>query len=122
MTRMLHGEQALADVEAASKALFSGDVRSLDATMLGEVFADVPHSTHAKSKLEGEGLALLEFLLETTLVKSKREAREFLGNGAVLVNGEKVKPEHRLTSSDLLHNRTILLRRGKKSWHATMWE
>lgn len=118
MTRWVHGADLLSRVENATQALFSGEVRGLDEDMLDEVFADVPHSTHAKSLLEGEGLSLVELLPETTLVKSKREAREFLANGAVSVNGARVEAEHKLTMRELLHGKVVLLRRGKKSWHA----
>jgi tyrosyl-tRNA synthetase len=97
-------------------------VKSLDQAMLEEVFADVPHSMHAKASLDGEGADLTDLLAQTTLAKSKREAREFIGNGAVMINGEKADATRRLKSSDLLHGRTILLRRGKKNWHATRWE
>lgn len=121
MTDLVHGPSELDRVERASQALFSGDVRGLDATMLTEVFADVPHSSHLRKNLEGEGMSLVDLLPETTLAKSKREAREFLGSGAVAVNGEKAEPERRLRTSDLLHGRMILLRRGKKLWHATEW-
>jgi hypothetical protein len=39
------------------------------------------------------------------------------------VNGEKVPDDYALTSSDLLARAAcILLRRGKKNWHATRWE
>ncbi|MHC5065996.1 MAG: S4 domain-containing protein, partial [Planctomycetota bacterium] len=58
---------------------------------------------------------------ETSLAKSKREAREFLGNKAIAVNGEKVSADYRLQSGDLLHGKTILLKRGKKLWHASLW-
>ena len=122
MTKMLHGEKALADVEAATKALFSGDVRRLDQTMLEEILADVPNTTHDKTLLEAEGVSLVELLPLTSLAQSKREAREFLGNGAVMVNGERIEADRRLTGRDLLHGMTILLRRGKKSWHATRWQ
>jgi tyrosyl-tRNA synthetase len=122
MTEMIQGPTELKRVEAASSALFSGDVKLLDQAMLQEVFADVPHSTHAKALLDGEGADLSDLLPQTTLAKSKREAREFLGNGAVMINGEKAEATRRLKSSDLLHGRTILLRRGKKNWHATRWE
>jgi tyrosyl-tRNA synthetase len=121
VTAMLHGEEQVRHVEAASQALFSGDVKQLDEAMLREVFADVPHSTHEKSTLEGEGVSLVELLPQTSVANSKREAREFLANGAVSVNGEKVDLEAKLTTSDLLHGTTILLRRGKKNWHATKW-
>ena len=121
MTRLLHGESALNSVEAASQALFSGNVREIDEAMLDEVLADVPHSTHDKASLEGEGVALADLLPQTTLAVSKREAREFLNSGAVAVNGEKVDAAYRLSMRDLLHGRTILLKRGKKHWHATRW-
>jgi tyrosyl-tRNA synthetase len=122
ITRLVHGEAELSKAEAASTALFSGDVRSLSQDLLREVFADVPHTQHAKQQLEGEGLALVELLPQTSLASSKREARQFLEAGAVLVNGEKASVDQRLTSASLLHGQTILLKRGKKQWHATRWE
>jgi hypothetical protein len=42
--------------------------------------------------------------------------------GAVLVNGARASVDQRLTRAELLHGRTILLKRGKKLWHATRWE
>ncbi len=121
MTAMVHGRSELDRAIAASKALFSGDVRGLDEQTLNEVFAEAPSTEHSCALLEGDGLELVELLPETSLAKSKREAREFLGNGAVSVNGEKVAAEYRLTTSDLLHGTLLLLRRGKKNWHATRW-
>jgi tyrosyl-tRNA synthetase len=122
MMMMIHGPTELQKSEKAAGALFSGEVRDLDAAMLDEVFADVPNSTHAKATLGGEGVDLVELLTLTSLVKSKREAREFLSGGAVAINGEKAAADRKLTANDLLHGRTILLRRGKKNWHATRWE
>jgi tyrosyl-tRNA synthetase len=121
MTRMIHGESELAKVEAATQALFGGDVTAIAEDMLREVFADVPHSEHDRAQLAGEGVALVELLAQTTLVASKREAKQFLETGAVSVNGVKAGAALRLTSSDLLHGHTILLKRGKKNWHATHW-
>ncbi len=87
-----------------------------------EVFADVPHSTHDKSLLAGAGVSAVDVLVQTSLAGSKREAREFLGNGAVAINGTRADADLCLTTADLLHAHTILLRRGKKRWHATRWE
>jgi tyrosyl-tRNA synthetase len=122
LTRLVHGDGELTKVEAASQALFSGDVRSLSAELLLDVFADVPNTEHAKALLEGEGVSLLELLPQTTLASSKREARQFLESGAVLVNGEKARVDQRLTQAELLHGQSILLKRGKKLWHATRWQ
>jgi tyrosyl-tRNA synthetase len=122
LTRDIHGASELTKAEAASQALFSGDVRSLSPELLAEVFADVPHTQHAKQQLEGAGLALIELLPHTSLASSKREARQFLEAGAVQVNGEPATLELRLNPGHLLHGHTLLLKRGKKLWHATRWE
>jgi tyrosyl-tRNA synthetase len=122
ITRLVHGDAELTKAQAASTALFMGDVRALSPELLREVFADVPHTQHAKTQLEGDGLQLLELLPQTSLASSKREARQFLEAGAILVNGEKATLDQRLTSATLLHGQTILLKRGKKQWHATRWE
>jgi len=119
LTELVHGAPELARVEAASEALFGGKIKGLDERTLSEVFADVPHSDHPRSLLEGEGLLAVDLLVQTTLASSKREARQFLQSGAVAVNGERVGLERRLTRSDLLHGARILLRRGKRQWHAT---
>lgn len=118
MTTLIHGETECNRSRSASVALFSGAVRELDEKLLGEVFADVPASSLPKSQLEGEGLDLVELLPGTSLASSKREARQFLEQGAVSVNGEKINLERRLVNDDLLHGSTVLLRRGKKAWHA----
>ncbi|MEM6985961.1 MAG: tyrosine--tRNA ligase [Pseudomonadota bacterium] len=121
MTRMLHGADQLEAVENANQALFGGDVKSLESGMLDDVFADVPNSDHAKSMLGGEMASLVELLPQTALATSKRQAREFLQNGAVSVNGEKAGVDRVLSADDLLHGRTVLIRRGKKNWHALRW-
>jgi tyrosyl-tRNA synthetase len=66
-------------------------------------------------------VSLLELLPLTSLVTSKREARQFLESGAVSVNGEKAGLLTKLTQSDLVHGKAILLKRGKKNWHHTRW-
>ncbi|MGF1526600.1 MAG: tyrosine--tRNA ligase [Candidatus Competibacterales bacterium] len=122
ITQLLHGEGATAAVEQASQVLFGkGELRSLSPELLQDVFADVPHSEHPKDQLSGEGLALVDLLPATSLAESKRQAREFLANGAVAVNGERVEADTRLQAEQLLHGSWILLRRGKRHWHATRW-
>jgi tyrosyl-tRNA synthetase len=123
LTARLHGEDELRRVEAASDAVFgSGDVRALDAATLADVVADLPNTTERRSELEGEGVALADLLPRTPLASSKREAREFLRSGAVSWNGRKAGEGDRVTSSELLPGAVLLLRRGKKAWHAVLWE
>src|SRR5690606_26498772 len=119
-TRFLHGDVGLARALAATQALFSGEVGDLDEATLLEAFAAAPSSEHQLSALS-EGLPLVELLPLTTLAKSKREAREFLSNGAISLNGHRANADTRVTSRELLHGKIALLRRGRKAWHVTRW-
>ncbi len=121
VTEMLHGKTEMEAAEAAGKALFSGEIASLPEATLREVFAEVPSSEHAKASLEGDGIALIDLLVTTKLAASKRESKDFLTQGSVLVNGRKVGPDDKVRTSDLLFGHTIAIRRGKKNWHITRW-
>ncbi len=120
-TALIHGDDEAQQAEKAAAALFSGDVSSLDERTLNDVFAGAPTSQHPRATLSGEGVSPVDLLVETGLAKSKREAREFLSNGSVSINGEKVGPDDRLNDHRLLHGSVMLLRRGKKNWHVTRW-
>jgi len=119
MTDLLHGSGERRQVETASEALFGGgDPRSVSESVLSQVVEDLPHSDHGSDDLSA-GMPLLELLPDTSLAGSKREAREFLKNGAIWVNGEKVPADRILGQEDLLPGGIVLLRRGKKNWHAS---
>lgn len=122
MTELLHGPGERAQAENAAQALFSGELQQLDAQTFAEVLRGTPTSVHARSRLGEEGLLLVDVLTETTLCKSKREAREFLQGGAVLMNGRRVSLDDRLRGEDLLHGAFAAFRRGKKLWHLTEWK
>jgi len=85
------------------------------------VVAELPQSVEPRASLAGKGASLVDVLPRTTLASSKREAREFLRTGAVSVNGRRAEEAARLGEPDLLAGGVVLLRRGKKLWHATLW-
>ncbi len=120
VTDTLHGKTEADNAVAAGKALFSGDIGNLPFATLNEIFASVPSSNHDKAQL-GVGVPLLDMLVTTQLAKSRSEAKEFLSNGSVSVNGRKVALQDSLSSADLLHGEIIAIRRGKKNWHITRW-
>lgn len=119
-TKILHGPEAMAQAEAAGKALFSGDVASLDEQTLKEVLADVPSSEMDRADLAG-GYDPVELLKEIGLASSNREAREFLAEGSVSVNGDKLAAGVSLGEGHLLHGSLMAIRRGKKKWHLVRW-
>jgi tyrosyl-tRNA synthetase len=122
MTELLHGLSEREGAEAAAQALFSGEISSLSEATLREALSSAPTSTHGKTRLFGDGFSLLDALAETGLCKSKREAREMLEKGSVLVNGRRAGIEDKLTADSLLFGTLIALRRGKKNWHLLRFE
>jgi tyrosyl-tRNA synthetase len=117
VTEFVHGADGLARAEAATKALFSGDISGLSRENVEELFASAPSVTLPKVRLAEPGASLLELLVEGAVVKSKRESREFLEQGAILVNGERAAVDTLVGESSLRFGEVLLVRRGKKNWY-----
>lgn len=117
LTELLHGSEARLAAEHTTEALFSGNVGKLSQAAIEDAFGAAPKFELTLAELEGPGLSLVELLVRVEAASSKREARTFLESGAVLLNGEKAKPDATLLRAGLLHDRYVLLRRGKKNWH-----
>ena len=104
----LHGEAAYEEALKISKALFSGNIKELTASQIEMGFGDLPSTENGNN-------TLVDTLIELKLASSRREAREFIRNGAVSLNGDKVTDEALVLSSDLaIEGKFIVLRRGKK--------
>jgi tyrosyl-tRNA synthetase len=116
LTELLHGKNGLRDAILASEALFSGRVKELSLSLLGEAFSAAPSSNFERGRLEA-GISIIDLMKETQVAKSNREARQFVQSGAVSINGEKVGEDCVLNEDALLHDAVVLLRRGKKTWH-----
>ncbi|MGY5450662.1 tyrosine--tRNA ligase [Agarivorans sp. MS3-6] len=118
VTRLVHGEEGLASAERITQALFSGDLASLSESDLEQLAQDGLPTT----RLEQNELSLVELLTTTELAKSNKMAREFIGNGAVSVNGEKLTdPQLTLLASDALYGKYSVVKRGKKLFSLVVW-
>jgi tyrosyl-tRNA synthetase len=115
---LVHGATETERAEHAAAALFSEEVSGLDERSLLDVFADAPSTIVARSRLDGQGLSLLDLLVETGLARSKGQARTLVGQGGVSVNNRRVE-DAALTvgTHDLVAGRYVVLRRGKKDYH-----
>ena len=122
VTELVHGKEGLAQAEAATQALFSGDVRGLDENAVATLFKSAPSTTLPRARLQAPGGDIVGLLVEGAVVKSKREAREFLEQGAISVNGERAALTSTFAEESLLFGRLLLVRRGKKSWHVLRFE
>lgn len=111
LIRIMHGDEMLTYVEKMSDILFNGDISTLSVRDLLASLDGVPSIT-----IEGEK-SLLDALVETTLVASKREAREMVQGNAIFVNGAKVSDVgYFLSRENALEKRLIVLRKGKKKY------
>ena len=117
LTELVHGREGLAAATKASQQLHSGDLTSLNATQLLEMFADVPSTVLDKTRLEGEGLNILEAFVEAGLAQSKGAARRLCQQGGAYVNDQRAEDFNAtLTASHLMAETVIVLRSGKKKY------
>ena len=118
LVTLLHGAHECARAAATAKALFSGEVSQLDAGQVADVAGELPTWSVPAERLAA-GIPLVDALADSkVLAASKREAREFLQAGSVLLNGVKAAPDAVLGERDLMHGHAALVRRGKKQWCA----
>ncbi|ALS74409.1 tyrosine--tRNA ligase [Planococcus rifietoensis] len=113
MTKLIHGEEALADAQRITKALFSGDLKSLSADEMKAAFKDVPSVELAK-----QAKPIVDLIVDSKVSPSKRQAREDITNGAISINGEKIRDlEYVVDEKDRLDDEFAIVRRGKKKYH-----
>ena len=118
VTELVHGATETGRAERAAEVLFSPEIAELEEDTLLGVFADAPSSSRARSDLDGPGLSVVEALRDSQLAKSLGAARTNVSQGGVYVNNHRVEdPEARLSVTDLLHDRYVVLRRGKRDHH-----
>ena len=112
VTEIVHGKEAVDTAERISKALFSGDLKSLSTDEIKSGFNDVPHVELNRSTTN-----IVEALVETKISSSKRQAREDVDNGAIYVNGERIQDlKYAFTQEDTYDDSFMIIRRGKKKY------
>jgi tyrosyl-tRNA synthetase len=117
LTRLIHGEAGLAAAKRATDTIFGAEVENLNDAQLNEIFADVPSQSLPRDRLDGEGLPLIDALVESGLAKSKSEARRTIAQGGAYVNNKpRNDVETKLSVSDLASESVMVLRSGKKKY------
>ncbi|MDR2278421.1 MAG: tyrosine--tRNA ligase [Vagococcus sp.] len=112
MTLFVHGEEALNDALTITAALFSGDVKQLTSHQIEDGFKNMPSATIGKEEMN-----IVDWLVETKIEPSKRQAREDVTNGAISINGDKVKEVDALITPELsIDDKFIIVRKGKKKY------
>ena len=113
----LHGEEEYNKALRITEALFSGNIKELSEEELNDALKGVQTSEIKEEQ------NIVDMLVNTGILSSKREAREFLTNGSISINGEKITDQELLVNKSLaLYNKYIVVRRGKKKYHLVIFK
>ena len=108
----LHGKEEADNAVQVSEKLFAGDFKGLAVKDILTGMKGVPTFKF------GADAPLVDVLVNNGMASSKREAREFIKNNAISVNGEIVNDETKVITKDMaLEGKVIIFRRGKKKYY-----
>ena len=113
----LHGKESYEKAVKISESLFSGDIKSFNGRDVLDAFKGLePFNV-------SEDTNIVDLLVNNEICSSKREAREFINNGSITLNGEKVTDLEMVVSKDkCIENKYIVVRRGKKKYYLGLYE
>jgi len=119
ITAFVHGMDELEKAVETTKRLFANHTapaESLSEQDL-EQMEGVIKTDFERTKLN-TGIDVVSFLAETNIFPSKGEARKTIQGGGVSINRKKVDNIGiRIDASFLLHDKYILVQKGKKNYH-----
>lgn len=104
VTKLVHGEEEAKKAQDAARAAFGG----------GGDIASMPVTPFEKSKLEGEGMGVVNFIKELGLVPSNREGFMTIEQGGLKIDGEKITDKKFAVTPELFKGGKILVEKGKK--------
>lgn len=112
MTCLIHSEKDYEDALIISSALFSGNIDQLNYEQIKDSFKGVPEKTLNVSEIN-----IVEMLVETGICSSKREAREFVNNKSITINGVRIEDVSFIVNKENAYNKEVsIVRKGKKNY------
>lgn len=112
VTTFVHGEEATKEAQKISQILFSGNVQELTTAQVEQAFGKMPSVA-----VTAEPMNIVDWLVEYGIEQSKRRAREDVTNGAITVNGERIRDvEYVLDPKSAFDGKYVILRKGKRKY------
>lgn len=107
----LHGEEEYNKALKITNALFKGNIKELDAGELQDALKGFEAAEIA------DELTLTDTLVQAGIASSKREAREWINQGSIQINGDKVKDvEFIVSSKNAISKGRTLIKKGKRNY------
>jgi tyrosyl-tRNA synthetase len=118
LTTLVHGESACTAVEAASRALFGqGDLADVPEGTLAAALDEVPRAEIAASEIvDGRLPDVVDLFVRAGLAQGRGAARRTIAEGGAYLNNVRITDDtDRPHTTDLLHGRFLVLRRGRRT-------
>ena len=113
----LHGSEEYEKAKKISKALFTDEIKTLDAKTLKDNFKDVP------SFVINEDINIIDLLVNNKICSSKREARELVNGNAISINNDKINDENYLvTKHNAIDKEVVIIKKGKKKYFLGLYK
>ncbi|HPG10752.1 MAG TPA: tyrosine--tRNA ligase [Chitinophagaceae bacterium] len=119
VTILVHGKDEFEKAVATTEKLFANQNAPAESLSVDDLEAmeGVVKIDYAKEKLEN-GIDVVAFLAESNIFSSKGEARKMVQGGGISINRKKVEGvDMKIDTSLLLHDKYILVQRGKKNYY-----
>ena len=110
----LHGEDEYNKALNTSESLFNKSITELTLDEILNNFKDVPQFKF----LFNNSIPILDFLVDKGICSSKREAKEMVEAGAILINDKKINDlNYNITADDTIKEKIMVIRKGKKKYY-----
>ncbi|HET6768122.1 MAG TPA: tyrosine--tRNA ligase [Chitinophagaceae bacterium] len=119
VTKFVHGENQLNKAIETTSKLFANQHAAAEDLTIEELegMDGIVKVDFAKEKLSS-GIDVVTFLAETKIFPSKGEARKTVQGGGISINRKKIDNyQLSIETSLLLHNKYILVQKGKKNYY-----
>lgn len=108
----LHGHEEYEKAVHISESLFKGNIKELSLEEL------IDASKNMDSYDLENDINIVDLLVNSKIVSSKREAREFINNNSISINGDKINDlEYVISKENALYNKFTIIRKGKKKYY-----
>ncbi len=108
----LHGKEEYERAEKLANSLFNNDFENLTKQDILDLFDE------QDMKDVESNIGVVDLIINVGAASSKREAREFIQNGAISINGKKCQEQDKIITKDLFIDGTfVVVKRGKKNYY-----
>jgi tyrosyl-tRNA synthetase len=117
VTVFIHGEAAFESAKMTTEKLFVQPVAASDMSEADlHALEGIIQLSYPMEQLR-QGVDLVRFLADSGTLTSRGEARKLVQNGGISVNRNKVDLQFIVGTGSLLHDKYILIQKGKKNFY-----